>query len=412
MPLRIAIVGTGIAGLGAAHRLHGAVDITVFEAADRVGGHSNTVDVTLSHGKSVPVDTGFIVYNETTYPLLTRLFADLQVATEASDMSFSVRGPAVEYEGSSTGMFVHPRAALDPSHWSMIRDILAFNRRVNDVDVDQLSPDLTLREFTADLSQPFHDRYLMPMGAAIWSTPAAEMAGYPAAALVRFFRNHGLAQLRDRPVWRTVSGGSRRYVDALTRPFRGQIRLRSAVQEVRRTERGIDVVTAAGIEQFDGVVLATHADSSLKILDGWASDAERNILSNFRYASNEAVLHSDASMMPRSKRAWASWNVMQSMPDQNPSLTYWMNKLQNLETPEPMFVTLNPDRIPEQVFGSWEYDHPMFDLPAVRAQQYLGSLQGEDRVWFAGAYFRYGFHEDGLMAGYGAAESILENAGR
>ncbi|NNC43917.1 MAG: NAD(P)-binding protein [Acidimicrobiia bacterium] len=409
--MRIAIIGTGIAGLGAAHRLRDAVDLTLFEANDWVGGHTHTVDVALSTDESVPVDTGFIVYNESTYPLLTKLFADLHVATEPSDMSFSVRGPAGEYEGSARGMFVDPRALVDPSHWAMIRDILAFNRRVNEVDLDQLPPGLTLDAFTADLSQPFQQRYLLPMGAAIWSTPANEMFDYPADTLVRFFRNHGLAQLRDRPAWRTVTGGSRTYVEALTKPFCDRIRLKTPVQEIRRGADGVDVVTPAGIERFDGVLLATHADTSLKILNGWSSPAEQNLLSNFRYARNEAVLHTDPSLMPASKRAWASWNVVQRDPFADPSLTYWMNRLQNLETSKPVFVTLNPDRMPGQVHGSWTYHHPMFDARAVEAQRHLSDLQGSDRVWFAGAYFRYGFHEDGLMAGYAAADSILQSCG-
>ncbi|MBT8201114.1 MAG: FAD-dependent oxidoreductase [Acidimicrobiia bacterium] len=409
--MRIAIIGTGIAGLGAAHRLRDAVDLTLFEANDWVGGHTHTVDVALSTDESVPVDTGFIVYNESTYPLLTKLFADLHVATEPSDMSFSVRGPAGEYEGSARGMFVDRRALVDPSHWAMIRDILAFNRRVNEVDLDQLPPGLTLGAFTADLSQSFQQRYLLPMGAAIWSTPANEMFDYPADTLVRFFRNHGLAQLRDRPAWRTVTGGSRTYVEALTKPFCDRIRLKTPVQEIRRGADGVDVVTPAGIERFDGVLLATHADTSLKILNGWSSPAEQNLLSNFQYARNEAVLHTDPSLMPASKRAWASWNVVQRDPFADPSLTYWMNRLQNLETPKPVFVTLNPDRMPGQVHGSWMYDHPMFDARAVEAQRHLSDLQGSDRVWFAGAYFRYGFHEDGLMAGYAAADSILQSCG-
>ncbi len=407
--MRIAIIGTGIAGLGAAHRLHDAVDLTLFEAADWVGGHTHTVDVALSTEESVPVDTGFIVYNEATYPLLTRLFADLDVATEPSDMSFSVRGPGGEYEGSARGMFVDRRAVIDPSHWVMIRDILAFNRRVNEVDVDELPAGLTLGGFTADLSKSFQHRYLLPMGAAIWSTPASEMLQYPAQALVRFFRNHGLAQLRDRPAWRTVTGGARTYIEALTKPFLDRIRLQTPVQEIRREAESIDVVTSAGIERFDGVLLATHADTSLKILNGWSSPTEQNILSNFQYARNEAVLHTDPSLMPASNRAWASWNVVQRDPAADPSLTYWMNKLQNLETSKPVFVTLNPDRTPEHVHGRWLYDHPMFDVRAIEAQRHLPDLQGSDRVWFAGAYFRYGFHEDGLMAGFAAADSIRQS---
>ncbi len=403
--MRLAIVGTGIAGLGAAHRLHRHVDLTVFEAADWIGGHTHTIDVPFGES-SVGVDTGFIVYNEVTYPRLVALFGELGVATERSDMSFSVRGPAGEYEGSALGLFADPRKLIDPGHWSMIADIIAFNKRVRSIDLDQLPGDLTLRDFTADFGRPFRERYLLPMGAAIWSTPASDMEEYPAHTLVRFFRNHGLAQLRDRPQWRTVTGGARTYVEALTRPFRDRIHTRTPVEEVCRHAEGVEVVTAAGSHRFDGVLLATHADTALEILNGWSTERERRVLSSFRYSTNRAVLHTDRTFMPTSERAWASWNVVQVRPEAPPSLTYWMNRLQNLTTPDPVFVTLNPDREPRDVLGSWDYDHPMFDVAAIEAQAELGSLQGRDRVWFAGAYFRYGFHEDGLKAAYAAADSI------
>lgn len=404
--MRFAIIGTGISGLGAAHRLHQHVDLEVFEAADWVGGHTHTVDVPFASG-DVPVDTGFIVYNNHTYPLLTQLFDELGVATEPSDMSFAIAGDPQEYEGSVRGMFADPTAAFDPKHWLMIRDIIKFNKRVREASTRSVSTGMTLGEFTADLSEPFRTRYLLPMCAAIWSTPASDMDSYPAHTLIRFFNNHGLIKLKDRPQWRTVTDGARSYVDALTAPFADRIHTNQPVHEIRRTAGGVDVVLSDTVESFDGVLLATHADTSLKILNGAARPAETRLLSNFSYSTNHAVLHSDPTFMPATRRAWASWNVVAGDGRQLPSVTYWMNRLQNLTTPTPVFLTLNPSREPADVWGSWVYDHPMFDVAAIDAQSRLPQLQGVDNVWFAGAYFRYGFHEDGLMAGYGAAESVL-----
>ncbi len=238
------------------------------------------------------------------------------------------------------------------------------------------------------------------------------MENYPAQTLIRFFNNHGLIQLKDRPQWRTVTGGARNYVDALTAPFADRIHTNAPVQEIRRTPTGVDLVFSDSIETFDGVVLATHADVSLKILNGSANAREQRVLSNFAYSKNHAILHSDPSFMPSQHRAWASWNVSTGDKNSLPSVTYWMNRLQNLDTPEPLFLTLNPLREPQSIWGSWIYDHPMFDTAAIDAQDELASLQGEDRVWFAGAYFRYGFHEDGLMAGYAAAEAVMHQLDR
>ncbi len=404
--MRLAIVGTGIAGLGAAHRLHPHFDLTVFEAADWIGGHTHTVDVPFETGP-VAVDTGFIVYNESTYPLLTALFAELGVATEPSNMSFAVTGGDTEYEGSGRGLFTDPKALADLRHWTMIRDILRFNRLVRRAAITGIPADLTLSEFTEGLSDAFRRRYLLPMCAAIWSTPEADMADYPAHTLIRFFSNHGLIQIRNRPEWRTVTGGARTYVERLVEPFRTRVHTNSPVHELRRMPGGVDLVLDDRIERFDGVVLATHADASLKILNGSASAEEQDVLGRFGYSKNTAVLHSDPTFMPARQAAWASWNVEKGAPRSQPAVTYWMNRLQNLETPHPLFVTLNPTRSPRTVWGSWEYDHPMFDTAAIKAQSRLASLQGADRVWFAGAYFRYGFHEDGLMSGYSAADALM-----
>lgn len=400
---RIAIVGSGIAALGAAHKLNTHTDITVFEAESWIGGHSHTVDVDVD-GSAIPVDTGFIVYNEVTYPHLTALFAELGVATEASDMSFAIGGGPVEYEGSARGMFAQPSAAFDPNHWRMIADILSFNKRTA-AGVDD---NTTIGDVTGDYSQAFQDRYLRPMIAAIWSTPEADAMSYPAATLLRFFANHGLMQVRNRPQWRTVTGGARSYVEKLTEPFADRIQTNTPVRAVRRAGSSAVVTTDSGDETFDQIVFGTHADTTLRILGTDATADEQRLLSNFRYSQNRAVLHSDPRLMPSSRRAWASWNVLESEISQVPTVTYWMNRLQNIAGDTPLFLTLNPGVEPDRIHGEWSYNHPMFDQAAIDAQSSLPTLQGVANAWFAGAYFRYGFHEDGLASGYAAAADLME----
>jgi predicted NAD/FAD-binding protein len=405
--MRVAIIGTGISGLGAAHRLNDQVDLTLYEASDWIGGHSHTVDVEVS-GVPVAVDTGFIVYNETTYPLLTKLFDELDVTTEPSNMSFAIAGSAPEYEGSLKGIAATRSALLRPSHWRMIKDILHFNKYIQTVDVDD--PTLRLGDLVEGYSDVFKDRYLLPMGAAIWSTPTSDMAGYPAATLARFFRNHGLVQLRDRPQWRTVTGGSRQYVGKLSRPFSDRIRLDEPVIEVRRSDESVEILSGSGTDRFDRVIFATHADTTLALLGSAATDEEQAVLSRFKYSRNRAVLHTDPSFMPKQRRAWASWNVAAGNGTELPCVTYWMNQLQNLTTPTPVFVTLNPPGEPRGQLGSWDYDHPMFDRAAIEAQAEVPGLQGTSRSYYCGAYTRYGFHEDGLMSGYAAADALMRQA--
>ncbi len=405
--MRVAIIGTGISGLGAAHRLQHEADLTLYESSDWIGGHSHTVDVNVS-GTSVAVDTGFIVYNEDTYPLLTRLFLELGVETEPSNMSFAIAGSSPEYEGSLKGIAANRSALLRPSHWLMIKDILRFNRYIQTVDVDDAT--LRLGDLVDGYSSVFKERYLLPMGSAIWSTPAADMADYPAATLARFFRNHGLVRLKNRPQWRTVTGGSRQYVNKLSAPFADRIRLDEPVIEVRRNTNGVEIHSGSGAEEFDQVIFATHADTTLALLGSEATDQERNILSNFQYSRNRAILHTDQRFMPSQRRAWASWNVQADRTDKLACVTYWMNQLQNLPTDTPIMVTLNPAEEPQGQLGSWDYDHPMFDRAAIMAQAELPGLQGTNRSYYCGAYTRYGFHEDGLMSGYAAAEAMLLEA--
>ena len=405
--LRIAVIGAGISGMSAAWLLSKRHDVTLFEGEHRLGGHSNTVQVA-----GVAVDTGFIVYNEATYPNLTALFAALEVPTRATDMSFAVSldGGRLEYAGSDLrGLFAQPRNLISPRFGSMLADLLRFYR-----NAPRDLPTMGLQSLDSYLDanrygEPFRHDHLYPMAAAIWSTPAADVGSYPAAAFVRFCANHGLLQITGRPVWRTVAGGSRTYVARLREAFRGGVATGRPVRAVRRMADGVAVVDASGAEQrFDRVLIATHADQALAMLDR-PSEAEARLLGAFRYSRNEAVLHGDARFMPQRRGAWAAWNYL---ADRRAStalcVTYWMNRLQHISEHEPLFVTLNPPVGPEPGTVSYRtvYEHPLFDAHAMAAQQRLWTLQGEGGVWFAGAYFGAGFHEDGLQAGLAAAEMM------
>lgn len=413
--MKIAIVGAGITGLGAAWQLRRDHDVVVYEAAEYAGGHANTRDIEVD-GRRVAVDTGFIVYNETNYPYLTRLFAALAVPTEASDMSFAVsldRG-RIEYEGSLKGLFAQPGNAFRPSHWRMLRDLVRFYREAPELLAEPQGPEPTLNEIlsTGGYSRVFAERHILPMAAAIWSSPLARIGDFPARSFLRFFVNHGLFELSRRPRWRTVSGGSREYLRRLTRPLDGRIRLNTPVVAVRRTAAGVWLRDGSGEEtRFDQLVLATHADQALAILGRDASARERAVLGAFRYQANPAVVHCDPRLMPRRRALWASWNYL-SAPDEAGGralcVSYWMNRLQNLSTPRPIFVTLNPiaEPAPETVFLRTSYAHPQFDHAALRAQRALPELQGVNRTWFGGSYCGYGFHEDGLEAGLGIADAL------
>jgi uncharacterized protein len=410
---RIAVIGTGISGLSAAWLLSKRHDVDVFEADDRIGGHSNTVDIEID-GRTVAVDTGFIVYNEPCYPNLTALFDHLGVETAATDMSFAVsldRG-RVEYAGTDLlGLFAQPANLLRPRFWSMLADLLRFYREAPaalvDMGEESLDDWLDARGYGA----AFREDHLHPMAAAIWSTPAMEVGRYPVAAFVRFCQNHGLLRLTDRPVWRTVVGGSRNYVARLSAPFADRIRLSTPVAAIRRLGVGVEVIDGAGVaRRYDRVVIATHADRALAMLADPDAD-ERRLLSAFRYSQNEAVLHGDPDLMPERRRAWASWNYLSDGRghDRRLSVSYWMNRLQPLGAGVPdLFVTLNPLREPrsDRVHARIAYDHPVFDVATFRAQKEIWSLQGRRDTWFCGAHFGAGFHEDGLQAGLAAAEDV------
>lgn len=407
-PLRIAVVGSGISGLSCAWLLAQRHRVQLFEADARFGGHSHTVDVA-----ALPVDTGFIVYNEPAYPNLTALFAHLGVATQASDMSFAVSldGGALEYAGTDLrGLFAQPSNLLKPRFWSMLRDLMRFYREApRDRELAGLLP---LGDYLArnGYGEAFRDDHLLPMAAAIWSAAPGRVAEYPTEAFLRFCENHYLLQVSGRPVWRTVSGGSREYVRRLLEPLGDQAARQQPVLEIRRDADGVALRTADGWwpERFDQVVLATHADQALALLPA-ADDAERQLLGSFRYSRNHAVLHRDAALMPRRRRVWASWNYLADRTggDAPPCVTYWMNRLQSLPGDD-LFVTLNPVRppAPEALVHTQVVEHPLFDGAAIRAQRELWSLQGRHRTWYCGAYFGSGFHEDGLQAGLAVAEAL------
>jgi predicted NAD/FAD-binding protein len=410
--LNIAVIGTGISGMSAAWLLSGRHRVTVYEQDARIGGHSNTVDAAFDGG-TVPVDTGFIVYNEETYPNLTALFRHLNVPTEATSMSFGVSmdGGALEYSGGTglTGLLAQPANLVRPRFWSMIRDLLRFYREapgdIAAMETISIGDYLALKGYGAR----FRDDHLMPMAAAVWSASPATLMEYPAAAFTRFCDNHGLLKLKDRPVWRTVTGGSRAYVARLTASFQQHIRRGDAVITVSRNGDGVLVTTRAGtIEPYDHVVIATHADQALTLLsDPTAAESAR--LGAFRYERNTAVLHSDASFMPRRRAAWSAWNYLgESGSVHGLCVTYWMNRLQNLTTDRPLFVTLNPSRPPalDSLLHTEIYEHPIFDAAALAAQHGLWSLQGQNNTWFCGSYFGSGFHEDGLQAGLAVAEHL------
>ena len=428
--MRVAIIGSGVAGLGAAHQLRGRAQVTLFEAGAYFGGHAHTVDVTLpgAHGPVTHgVDTGFLVFNERTYPQLLKLFADLGVAQARSDMSFSVQVPGVrgggplEWSGTSLSTVFAQRGNLArPRFWGMLADLLRFNR---------LCTRLAERPMDSALMQPlgdflqahrfgdaFRDWYLLPMLGCIWSCPTDQMLRFPVATMIRFCHNHGLIQITDRPQWWTVAGGSRRYVEKIVSGIADK-RLNTPVRRIERDASGVRVHTDDHAEHFDHVVLATHPDQALALL-AQPSPKERALLGAIRYQDNEAVLHTDTQVLPRARSAWAAWNYERAAdPGQESArvcLHYLINRLQPLPFTQPVIVSLNPVRpiAQEQVLGRYTYAHPVFDGAAIRAQALLPQLQGRQHTWFCGAWKGYGFHEDGLKAGQEAARALLAEADR
>ena len=411
-PKRIAVVGAGISGLSAAWLLSKRHEVVLFEAEDRLGGHSCTVEAPSPDGP-VAVDTGFIVYNEPNYPNFTALLDHLGVASSAAHMSFAVSMNDGGFEYSShgaRGLFAQKRNLASPRFWSMLLDLKRFHREAVG-DLEELDRSLcSLGRYLEDrnYSEGFRDLHLLPQAAAIWSSTPRQMADYPAAAFIRFYRNHRLLEVDMEPNWRTVAGGSARYVEALGADFRGQIRLGSPVSRVDRNGDGVTVHSRHGAERFDDVVLAVHSDQALQMLSEPSAD-ERALLAPMAYGRNRVVLHRDRALMPRREHAWAAWNYVGGAGSEiaGASVTYWMNLLQGLPGPD-LFVTLNPDREPDPtlVLADREFDHPIFNAAAMAAQRDLGSLQGRQDTWFCGAWFGSGFHEDGLQAGLAVAEAI------
>lgn len=419
--MRVAVIGTGIAGNAAAWALSQRYPVTVYERELRPGGHSHTVTIDYD-GDRIDVDIGFIVYNELNYPDLTALYAHLGVETVASSMSFAVSGDRGRFEwkgGGDTwletakGLFAQPSNLLSPSYLRMLRDILTFNTTsVADFKAGRLDG-LTLGDYFRrnGFAPRLLTDYLAPMGAAIWSAPAAEILDFPAENFIAFFSNHRLLQY-DRPVWRTVKGGSRRYVEKLMAGLHENLQLGCAVTSVERTPQGVVVQDRSGRrETYDHVVMAAHSDQSLRML-GDADAAEREILGAIGYSPNTIYLHRDPRLMPKRRHAWASWNFLRWQREgsalNDVAVTYWMNNLQGIDAAKPLFVSLNPPftPAPELTFGKYECEHPQYTAAAFAAQKRLPEIQGQRHTWFCGAWTGYGFHEDGLRSGLAVAEAL------
>lgn len=411
--MNIAVIGAGISGLVAAYRLHPGHDVTVFEANDYPGGHTNTVEVDFD-GERHAIDTGFIVFNDWTYPNFVGLLDELGVVSRPTTMSFSVHDDrtGLEYNGHSLStLFAQRRNLLRPSFYRMLADIARFNREARRL-VAERDDETTVEQFLSrhGYSQAFAEQYLFPMGAAIWSCPTGTFAQFPIRFIVDFYHSHGLLNVRRRPTWRTVEGGSRTYVQAMTRGFRDRIRLQTPVQSVRRVANQVEVQPRGGeVESFDHVIFACHSDQALRILDKDATDNEREILAAFPYERNMAILHTDISVLPRTRRAWASWNYRSSGNDSAlANVTYNMNILQGIRSRHTFCVTLNDDsRIaPDRVLGRFEYHHPIFTTRRAAAQARHAELLGANRTSYCGAYWGNGFHEDGVVSALAVVDAI------
>jgi predicted NAD/FAD-binding protein len=424
--MKLAIVGSGISGLAVAHTLKDHADITVFEAGDYFGGHTHTVDVTLptpqgmvTHG----VDTGFLVFNERTYPNLIQLFADLNVETAPSDMSFSVKvpgalnGKTLEWSGTDlNSVFAQRRNLINPRFWRMLADVMRFNALCTRIAQEQREAQLQqpLSEFLRShkFSEPFRDWYFLPMLGCIWSCPTDQMLQFPVATMIRFCHNHGLIQVTNRPQWFSVVGGARHYVEKILAGVHDK-RLNTPVRLIERDAQGVRIVTDGHAERFDQVVIATHTDQALGLLRE-PSTYERSLLGAIRYQDNRAVLHTDASVLPANAKTWAAWNYERAASSERESsrvcLHYLLNRLQRIPFAQPVVVSLNPLQAidPATIVGEYDYAHPVFDVAAIEAQKRLPLLQGQQHTWYAGAWTGYGFHEDGLKSGLQVGRALLK----
>ena len=424
--MKLAIVGSGISGLAVAHTLKDHADITVFEAGDYFGGHTHTVDITLptpqglvTHG----VDTGFLVFNERTYPNLINLFAELNVETAPSDMSFSVKvpgalnGKTLEWSGTDlNSVFAQRGNLVNPRFWRMLADVMRFNALCTRIAKEQREKELQqpLSDFlrTHKFSEPFRDWYFLPMLGCIWSCPTDQMLQFPVATMIRFCHNHGLIQVTNRPQWFSVVGGARNYVEKILAGVHDK-RLNTPVRLIERDEMGVRIITDGHAERFDQVVIATHTDQALSMLRQ-ASGEERSLLGAIRYQDNRAVLHTDASVLPANPKTWAAWNYERAASSERESsrvcLHYLLNRLQRIPFAQPVVVSLNPlqDIDPATIVGEYDYAHPVFDLGVIEAQKRLPLLQGQQHTWYAGAWTGYGFHEDGLKSGLQVGRALLK----
>ncbi len=408
--MKIAVIGTGISGLGAAYLLHDKHDIVVYEKNAYVGGHSRTIDVPVEHG-TIPVDTGFIVFNDWNYPNLLGLFNQINVPYQKSDMSFGVSINQGWLEYSSGGLFAQRKNLFRPQYWRMLLDVFKFNKQaLSYIDQD---PSISLGDCLEKLKMGawFKQYYILAMGAAIWSCPVETIMKFPAQTFLRFFKNHGLLSINNRPQWYTVTGGSREYKQRLIEPFKEHILLNNGATKVAQKGQEIEVTDAHGATRlFDHVIFACHADEALQMLDK-PTDDETAILSNFQYQYNQIIVHTDISFMPQHQQCWASWvylSEQQQDKSSGVSLSYWMNNLQSLDTKIPIIITLNPARRPKEalIMDEHSFSHPIFDYNAIVSQSQFDRIQGKRNIWFCGAYQRYGFHEDGLLSAVNVVKSL------
>ncbi|MCL6416040.1 FAD-dependent oxidoreductase [Aestuariirhabdus sp. Z084] len=414
--MRIAIIGTGISGLTAAYMLQSEHDITVFESSSRIGGHTATVKISVD-GQEHAVDTGFIVYNDWTYPNFIKLMDQLGVASKPTEMGFSVscEKTGLEYSGNSFNtLFAQRRNVLRPDHWRMLKDIVRFNREAKlHLQQDKISESLSLGDYLSHngYSKSFQDFYLIPMGAAIWSSGREAMVNFPARFFLRFFNNHGLLNINDRPQWRVIEGGSSQYLDPLVKSFSDRIKLNCSIESIQRTDNNVIIRHNQSEQEFDQVIMACHSDQALKLLSD-ASAHEQEILKAIPYLDNDVILHTDQRMLPKRKATWSSWNyrLKDNGSDQNalPVLTYNMNILQGIKSSKAICVTLNDTSAidPDSILGRFTYAHPQFSIEGSKAQQRWSDINGVRRTWFCGAYWANGFHEDGVSSALRVCEGF------
>jgi len=408
--MKIAIIGAGISGLGSAYLLSPQHDITLYEKNNYIGGHSRTIDVQSGDYKT-PVDTGFIVFNNWNYPNLLGLFKELDVPYQNSDMSFGVSIDNGWLEYGSDGMFSQRKNIFRPKYYGMLADVLRFNKQA--LAYIEKDSEITLQQCLDELNMGdwFRRYYMLAMGAAIWSCPVETIMKFPAKTYLRFFKNHGLLSVNNRPQWYTITGGSREYTSRLLASIKDKVQITCGAKNVKRDGGKVIVIDVNGnVETYDQVVMACHADEALAMIDN-PTNNEQDILSGFQYQDNHIIVHSDESFMPTTKKCWASWVYLsegQEDKKDSVSLTYWMNNLQDLDRDHSIFVTLNPGRRPDEktIMNEHKFSHPIFDLGAIKSQERINEIQGQNNLWFCGAYQRYGFHEDGLLSAVNIAKQM------